>query len=282
MTRAAADAPASSGNLGPGFDALALAVELRCRCEAEPADEWKILERGGSYAPEPDDLVVRAVVAAIGDRPMRLSIDNEIPRSRGLGSSSAVATAAAAAAMRASGLVPDSASLFAIVAELEGHPDNAAAAVYGGLVASRNGLVRHLPMAPELVIIAAIPDAKLSTHEARAALPTAISHAAAARNVARLAMLIDGLRTGDPATLRAAAGDELHEEPRRTLSPVTNELMEAARESGALHTAWSGAGPTALAFTTREECDAVLSGMRRRLGNEGEVVVLPVATEGWR
>ena len=282
MNRGMATAPASSGNLGPGFDTLALALELRCRCEAEPADEWEILERGTRYAPEPEDLVVRAVAAAIGDRPIRLAIENEIPRSRGLGSSSAVATASAAAAMRAVGVSAKDATLFRIVADLEGHPDNAAAAVYGGLVATADGVVRHLPLAPEVIVVAGIPDGRLSTHEARAALPTDVPHGAAARNVARVAMLIEGLRTADPAALGAARGDELHEAPRRRLSPVTGRLMDAARDAGALHAAWSGAGPAALAFTTSEACDAVVSGMRGALGGSGEVLVLSVATDGWR
>jgi homoserine kinase len=279
--RGAASAPASSGKLGPGFDALALALELRCRCEAEPADEWWVEEHGRRYRPAPGDLVVRAMTAAAGDRPMRLAIENAIPRSRGLGSSSAVATAAAAAALRACGQTPVDDRLFAIVTELEGHPDNAAAAVYGGLVAARDGVVRRLPMSSDLVVIAGIPDAHLSTHKARVALPGAVRHAAAARNVARVVMLVDGLRTGDPAALAAAGGDELHEAPRHGLSPVTHELMEAAMAAGALHAAWSGAGPTAIAFTAAAARDAVVEAMTKRLDGAGEVAVLAVAERGW-
>lgn len=279
--RGVASAPASSGNLGPGFDALALGLELRCRCEAEPADEWWIEEQGRRYRPNGGDLVVRAMVAAVGERPMRLAIANAIPRSRGLGSSSAVATAAAAAAVRACGEEPSDRSLFEIVTELEGHPDNAAAAVYGGLVAARDGVVRRLPMAPELVVVVGIPDAHLSTHKARAALPGAVRHAAAARNVARVVMLLDGLRTGDADALAAAGGDELHEAPRHDLSPITHELMEAAMGAGALHAAWSGAGPTAIAFTTVATRDLVMEAMTKRLNGTGEVALLAVAERGW-
>jgi len=276
-----ATAPASSANLGPGFDALALALELRCRCEAEPADRWLIDERGQRYEPAAGDLVVRAVAAAVGVRPMRITIANAIPRSRGLGSSSAVATAAAAAAMRACGTEPTDRRLFEMVAELEGHPDNAAAAVYGGLVAAYGGVVRRLPLAPDLTVVVGIPDTHLSTHKARAALPGGVRHAVAARTVARVVMLVDGLRTGDAATLAAAGGDELHEAPRHDLSPITRQLMESARSAGALHAAWSGAGPSVIAFATPAVRDAVADAMRHRLADGGEVAVLQVAERGW-
>ncbi len=282
MSRGIATAPASSGNLGPGFDVLALALDLRCRCEAEPADGWEIRERGERYEPNQSDLVVRAVVGAIGARPMRLVIENAIPRSRGLGSSSAVATAAAAAALLAMGDTPTDEGLFALVAELEGHPDNAAAAVYGGLVIARDGVVRRLPMADSLIVVAGIPGSRLSTHEARAALPETVDHTVAARSVGRVAMVIDGLRTGDADAFRAASGDELHEAPRMPLSPVTGDLMRAARDAGALHAAWSGAGPTALAFVTAATCDAVVASMERELDEGGEVRILDVAHDGWR
>lgn len=279
--RGVASAPASSGNLGPGFDALALALELRCRCEAEPAAEWWLEEHDRRYRPASGDLVVRAMVAAVGEHPMRLTIDNAIPRSRGLGSSSAVATAAAAAAARACGEEPSDRFLFEIVTELEGHPDNAAAAVYGGLVAARDGVVRRLPLSAELTVVVGIPETHLSTHKARAALPGAVRHAAAARNVARVVMLLEGLRTGDAEALAAAGGDELHEGPRHDLSPITHELMEAATAAGALHAAWSGAGPTAIAFTTAVAQDAVVEAMTKRLDGAGEVAVLTVADRGW-
>ena len=199
-----ASAPASSGNLGPGFDALALALDLWCRCEVGPADQWLIEEEGRRSAASPEDLVVRAVQSAVGDRPMALRIANDIPRSRGLGSSSAVAVAAAAAAFRATGTEPADRVLFELVAELEGHPDNAAAAVYGGLVVAFDGVVHRLDLAPGLEVVLAVPDVRLSTRQAREALPDVVPHPVAARSVARSAMLVEGLRTGDPALLDKA------------------------------------------------------------------------------
>lgn len=277
-----ASAPGSSANLGPGFDALALAFELRCECRAAPAEEWLVEELDLVFAPAPDELVRRAAVAAVGERPLRLRIDNAIPRSRGLGSSSAVAVAIAAAAIRAYGGEPTSEHLFAIATDLEGHPDNAAAAVYGGLVAAYGSVMRQLPLHPSLVFLVAVPDQKLSTHDARRALPPTLSHATAARSVARVAMLLVGLRTGDPEALRTAAGDELHEAPRAGLSPLTAELIAAAYEAGAFHAAWSGAGPAALAIVDEAGVHAVSQAMKERLGDSGTVQRLAVATDGWR
>lgn len=277
-----ASAPASSANLGPGFDAVALAFEIRCECRAVPADDWVIEELGTVFTPERDDLVLRAMLAAVGERPVRLRIDNAIPRSRGLGSSSAVAVAAAAAALRAHGEAPTSDRMFAIANDLEGHPDNAAATVYGGLVVASGDLMRRYPLAPGLVFVVGIPEATLPTHEARAALPTTIRHEAAVRNVARVAMLLEGLRTGDPEALRAAAGDELHEAPRAALSPVTGDLITAAYDAGAFHAAWSGAGPAALAVTDRAGCRTVSEAMAKVLEDRGQVAELAVATDGWR
>ncbi|HSF84664.1 MAG TPA: homoserine kinase [Acidimicrobiia bacterium] len=277
-----ASAPASSANIGPGFDAVALAFEIRCVCKATLSDRWLVAELGTEFEPQPHELVRRAMAAAVGERPVRLEIDNAIPRSRGLGSSSAVAVAAAAAAQRAFGREPSSEELFAIANELEGHPDNAAAAVYGGLVVASGDVMRQLPLAPNLVFIAAIPDEKLSTHKARAALPAQISHAAAARSVARALMLIEGLRTGDPEPLRSAAGDELHELPRAELSPVTADLIVAAYDAGAFHAGWSGAGPSTLAITDEAGKQPVIDACTKLLDDRGLVTELDVATDGWR
>ena len=210
---------------------------------------------------------------------MRLIIDNAVPRSRGLGSSSAVMTAAAAAALRATGIEPESERLYDIVAEIEGHGDNAAAAVYGGLVAVGEDVWRPLELSPNLSFVFGIPGVHLKTAKARLALPEDMSRKAAARNVARIAFLIEGLRTGDPDALRGAGGDEIHEQHRADLSPITGELMRAARDAGALHVAWSGAGPTAMAVTTDPE--PVVAAMKETLGDSGIATVLEVAETGW-
>jgi len=273
-----AQAPGSSANLGPGFDCLGLAVELLCRVEATPSDRWVVEELGSSFEPRPSDFVRLAVAAAVGT-PMRLTIRNDIPRSRGLGSSSAVMVAAAAAALRAAGEEPRSEYLFDLVAGIEGHGDNAAAAVYGGLTAVADGVWRHLEVAPSLSFVFGIPNEPLKTAKARTALPEQILRQGAVRNVARVAFLIEGLRTGDPEALAKAGGDEIHEQYRAELSPITGELMRIAREAGALHAAWSGAGPTAMAVATDPE--PVVAAMKDKLGDRGIATVLDISTTGW-
>jgi homoserine kinase len=276
-----ASSPASSGNLGPGFDVLALAVELRCAVTATPTGRWEVVQGGETYEPGSGELVRRAATMAV-DRPFRLEIDNAIPRARGFGSSSAVATEGAAASLRAMGVEPDSDRLFDIVAELEGHGDNAAAAVYGGLVIVSGANVRHLEVDPGLRIIVAIPETRLKTDEARAALSGSVDRWAATRNLARVGFLIEGLRTGDPVALRVAGGDEMHEALRASLSPITGRLMDAARRAGAFHAAWSGAGPTAIAFVDDAGTLAVEEAMRRELEGAGDVRRLEIATSGWQ
>ncbi|MGB5167837.1 MAG: homoserine kinase, partial [Acidimicrobiia bacterium] len=131
---ASASAPASSGNLGPGFDVLGLALDLRCVVEAVPADRMTVDDGDGPVDLGSRDMLFGAVMAAV-DRPMALVVDNAIPRTRGLGSSSAVTAAAAAAALLAVGREPVREEIYELVAGIEGHGDNAAPAVYGGLMA---------------------------------------------------------------------------------------------------------------------------------------------------
>ncbi len=274
-----ASAPASSGNLGPGFDTLALALDLRCRVEAEPAAVTAIVDADGVPRPVEGGEIVARAVAAVGP-PMTLRIDSAIPRGRGLGSSAAVAAATAAASLGAQGLGVDRDRVFHVVADLEGHGDNAAAAVYGGLQAACTASSRRLELHPELLPIVAIPDFELRTGDARAALPDAVALTMAARTIARVVFLVEGLRTGDRDALTHARGDELHEEPRSALSPLTTRLVRAALDAGAVHAAWSGAGPSALAFVTEERLDAVEGALGTVLGSVGEVRRLAVDHDG--
>ena len=210
---------------------------------------------------------------------MRLTIDNEIPRSRGLGSSAAVMVAGAAAALRAMGKEPQSEALYELVAAIEGHGDNAGAAVYGGLVAVADGTLRHLELSPRLSFVFGVPDEPLKTAKARMALPETMSRRAGARNVARMAFLVEGLRTGDATALARAQGDEIHENHRADLSPLTGEMMAAALAAGAFHTAWSGAGPTAIAVSG--DPAPVLSALQAVLGDRGRAMELSVDNSGW-
>jgi homoserine kinase len=274
-----ASAPASSGNLGPGFDAVALALSLRCSATAEPADEMTLTEHGATTLLDPGDMIYRAAYLA-ADRRMHITLDNEVPRTRGLGSSSAVTAAVAGAAMKAGVTSGGRARVFEIVTEIEGFGDNAAAAVFGGLVAVSGTGVQRLRLHESLLPVVGIPLEHLRTGGARAALPEQVSHDLASRTLGRLVFLIEGLREGNAETLSHAAGDELQEEPRARLSPMTGEMMEAASAAGAIHVCRSGAGPTALAFATSETRGRVIGAMAGVLGTAGEVLALSVDEDG--
>lgn len=268
-----ASAPASSANLGPGFDFLALALDLRCRVSVTVADEWAV--------PTDAAAIVKAIVGGLGiAESFSVTVDSDVPVGRGLGSSAALGVAAGAAALAATGRQHDPDALFRAAAAVEGHPDNAAAATYGGLVAVSGSGPRRLMLSPELMVVLAVPNTTLATAEAREALPTSLPHAAAARSASRAAYLIEGLRTGDANAFAEAAGDELHERPRGHLSPITGQLIEAAKGAGALHAAWSGAGPSVVAFAVAETVDGVAATLETAIGTEGVVMRPAVASSG--
>lgn len=256
-------APASSANLGPGFDVVALALDIRLTVTAAPSAEWKISGDG--------DAATSGIVQSVGAPPMSIEVVSEIPVGRGLGSSAALRAAVAAAALAMDGEV-DRDEVFRRVAAGEGHPDNAAAAVYGGLVAvGPGGSVMPLAVHPSLLPVVAVPAYSLATERARRVLSAEVPRDVAVRTAARLAFLVEGLRTADAAVLAVAADDEIHESPRASLSPLTAELMGVARSAGALHAAWSGAGPAVIALTTERSIDDVAGALADAMRGDGEV-----------
>jgi homoserine kinase len=275
VSAAVASAPASSANLGPGFDVVALALRLRCTVAVAPAGEWSLASAGadeGSLA-----LVQWAARAAVpGCGPMAVTVQSAIPVGRGLGSSAALAVGVAAATRAAAGLAESREEVVRVASAVEGHADNVAAAVHGGAVAvSAGGRVYALEVHPAWRILLAVPQVALSTAVAREALRGPIDTAIAARTAARLAFLVEGLRRGDAALLAEAAGDELHEQRRAPLSPLTGRLVAVAREAGAAHSAWSGAGPSALALVTAETAPEVRAQWEALLASAGGVVLEP-------
>lgn len=281
---ATASAVASSGNIGPGFDVVALALDLRCEVDAEPADAWSCDQLGPHLPDAGEDLVMRAAKDAVGEgRPLALRVTNHIPLARGLGSSAAAYAAGVAAALRATTGEADPDRVFAMVAEREGHADNAAAAVYGGLMGVLpSGEPRPLPLDGRWRVVAAVPSFHLLTKEARDVLPADVGRASVVRSLSRLIALIEGLRTGDEDVLGAAGGDELHEAPRSALHPLAADLIGAARDAGASHACWSGAGPTVLAITMEDRVGPVVDALGRALGGAGDVWPLDVAVDGLR
>ena len=237
-----ASAPASSANLGAGFDSLALALDLRCEVTIEPSERWTV-------SPPEADGFVTTVAQQLQESPLAISIESEIPVGRGLGSSAAVIAALVAATRRLRGREDDLDAIFEFAAATEGHPDNAAAAVFGGLMLSGGDRPHRLAVHDSIRPVIAVPEVTLPTTEARAALPETVPLAAATRTGSRLLRLVEGLRIGDEELLAAVGPDELHEPYRIALRPIIGELMAAARSAGAPFVAMSGAGPSVIALT---------------------------------
>ena len=256
--------PATSANLGPGYDALGLALDLRDVLTAEVAgDDLAVTVTGhgaGEVALDESHLVVRAMRAgfeAMNAHPagLRLACDNRIPHARGLGSSSAaiVGGLAAARALVAGGsLLLDDQALVELAADLEGHPDNVAPAVLGGLtIAGREGDAWFaVPCAvdPRISTVVFVPPTGVETRTARGLIPAEVPHADAAADAGRAALLVAAL-TGRPEHLLLATRDWLHQDFRQPAMPDSLSLVRALREDG-VPAVVSGAGPTVLAFDT--------------------------------
>jgi homoserine kinase len=255
--------PATSANLGPGFDALGLALTMYDDVVVRVADEGLFVDVAGEGADSVPrtrrHLVVRALHAgfeALGGQPRGLEVvcANRIPHGRGLGSSAAaiVAGLAAARALVLGGAeVLDDDALLALAAELEGHPDNVAACLLGGLTlawtaADGPAQAVRLPVSPALRPVVFVPTTSASTAKARKLLPETVPHADAARNAARSALLVHAL-AADPGLLLVATEDRLHQQYRAASQARTAGLVEALRADG-VPAVVSGAGPSVLAF----------------------------------
>jgi homoserine kinase len=261
--------PATSANLGPGFDSLGLALSLRDELEAEVLPEGLVVDVAGAGADgvprDESHLVVRAMRAAfdlMGEQPpgLRLSCRNVIPHARGLGSSSAaiVAGVVLARGLVAGGqLLASDEALFDLAADLEGHPDNVAPAFYGGFVISGREADRWYAVRagvdPRITAVVFVPPDGVETTVARGLLPDVVPHADAAANAGRAALLVAAI-TGQPEHLLAATRDWLHQDQREPAMPRTLELVRALRADG-VPAVVSGAGPTVLAFGSADTTD---------------------------
>jgi homoserine kinase len=282
MTGVTVRVPGTTSNLGSGFDFLGMAVErwlqVSARCVDDRSAPAVAFERRGTLSdlgvPPEQDLIYRGFAAACHaagrDLPGRLAFtaDSDIPVSRGLGSSAAAVVAGASVAntLLDLGLGPE--ALLALGAEIEGHPDNVAAAVYGGarLVLRRPAggfLTVPIEIHPALAFVFVIPDLRVETKRARAALPATIPHATAVQAAARGAALIHGLVTADPDALSVGLDDLLHVPYRRSLVTGYDAVTEAARAAGAYGATLSGSGPTVVAPTTPARAAAVGEAMVR-------------------
>ena len=251
--------PATSANLGPGFDALGLALALYNEVVAEERDGVTVTidgEGADRLARDAHNVVARGVRLAYeaAGRPFKgcaLACVNRIPAARGLGSSAAawVGGLAAGIALLGSPLSRD--ALLGLAARAEGHPDNVAAAVFGGLTVScgtpQGVTAVTLPVPKNLAWVVLVPEVTSATAEARALLPRSVPREDAVFNVQRVALLLAGLQTALPAALSVALEDRLHQPYRLKLFPWMPTVAAAARAAGALGCVLSGAGPSLLA-----------------------------------
>jgi homoserine kinase len=258
-------APASSANLGPGFDCLALALELRNEVEirrgtaAEPV--VRISGEGAGEAPaDAQNLFLRAFERGGADAAgLEFTMTNRVPFARGLGSSAATIAAGLVAAQAWTD--GEESDLLALAAEIEGHPDNVAAALNGGLTlawSNEDGVSAIGFGEPDVAFVVMVPEARLSTAEARAALPAQVPHADAVHTAARAALLVAAIGSGDCELLRDALDDRLHEPYRAPLVPLLGEVRDVVRGRDEVYgVTLSGAGPAVLVWCAQGSEDGV-------------------------
>jgi homoserine kinase len=278
--------PATSANLGPGYDAVGLALSLSMRIGLDRSSQPTVEVRGTGASliprgPEhPAYRAARFVAELVGESDVhfRLVQENSIPPTRGLGGSAAALVGGAVAANDLFGGQIAPPDLLNIVCELDGHPDNAAPALLGGLVIGTLtpvgvSAVRLEPK--DLKVVVSVPDFAVSTTAARRALPDSVPHRDAAFNVGRSGLLLGALATGEYHLLRVAMQDRLHQPYRSHLIPGLEDVIDAALANGAHGACLSGSGPTVLAFAPEQRTREIASAM------QAAFEALDVRAESW-
>ncbi|MBV8196094.1 MAG: homoserine kinase [Candidatus Dormibacteraeota bacterium] len=288
-------APASIANLGPGFDILALALQLQNDVRAQTRQDGTVTIDPGEGAPPSlrdsgRNLVTRSYELAcdaigVTDRGVDFTCVSRIPIARGLGSSAAATLSGVLAAVALHRAPWDEQAVIDCAAELEGHRDNVAAALLGGLAVCAPGIEAvRMDVDDDLRAVMFIPAQRLSTHEARTVVPTQFSREDAIFNAARCALLVRAFAQRDYATLAEAMDDRWHQPQRAALMPAIPRLIAAARAAGALGAALAGAGPSIVALSVRDH-DSVTAALRREaesLQLSGDVMVVAPRNYGAR
>jgi|SRR5579872_3026941 len=280
--------PASSANLGPGFDSLGLALGVYLECRFRPAGELAIRVSGldsGLISTGPDNLIFKTTKRT---QAVELEIHNEIPIGKGLGSSAAAVTAGVVIGSELSDCKWDRPRVLGEAARIEGHPDNVAPCVLGGLVSAamdcsgKVHAVRH-SLHPDYQVGVVVPDFVLPTEQSRLVLPTSYSREDAIFNVQRAALLISALTTGATGVFPAALDDRLHQPYRLALVPGLEEILRL-RASGLLGCALSGAGPSVLVFHERghEQVCELVQQIFATHGHSSEILHPGVPEQGYQ
>ncbi|MDQ2959827.1 MAG: homoserine kinase [Candidatus Dormibacteraeota bacterium] len=294
--RAIVRVPATVANLGPGFDMLALALQLQNEVHATTRDGAEIVIEGVGDDPELRDparnLVARAYAEACGRigvspdaRGVGLRCSNVIPFSRGLGSSAAAALSGVLVAVALNRAPWEVAEIIACTASFEGHSDNVAAALLGGLaIWAPEAEAQRIDVPDEVVAVVFAPDQRLATSEARRVVSTTLDRGDAIFNAARCALLVRAFLQRDYGALREAMDDRWHQRQRAALVPALPDLMAAAYAAGADGVCLAGAGPSVLALSAHgtAEVEAAFAETATRLNIDGQVMVLRVRNFGAR
>jgi homoserine kinase len=276
--------PASSANLGPGYDVLAAALSLQLELEVAEAGEFSV-DAGAEVAADRSNLCVRAFERLHPADGLRFEIRSEIPLARGLGSSAAAIVAGLVAADHMFELGLEREALYAHATALEGHPDNVAAALYGGFVLCPQAADGEPAAAPvrldppegvEAVLV--LPDDTVPTAEARAALPPAVALADAVANAA--SQLVLGIERSDLALLARGLADRLHQPARQPLYERSMALVGRARELGALGATISGAGPSVMLWCFWQDTGKVVEAATAAVDGWAEVRRVPFSPHG--
>lgn len=268
--------PASSANLGPGFDSFAAALALHTEVEVVETGRFAVVT-DLAIARDRRNLVVRGFERLHPADDFEFRIRSQIPLSGGLGTSAA---AYLAGLMAADHLFELDADLLAEATALEGHPDNVAAALLGGFVVCADGTATRLEAPTGLEAIIVVPHEAVRTKEARAALPAEVPMADAVHNLSHAALLVLGLARGELDLVARGLSDRLHQPPRAHLFPRSAELVRRAPELGALGATISGAGPTVLVWCRFDQTGAVLDALRAEAGDWARVLRAPFEPEG--
>ena len=268
--------PASSANLGPGFDALGMALSVHL--EMGPVINGQVpLDAKMIDEYHPGRVAFRSY-GGVGD----VWVRSKIPMGRGLGFSGAARVAGVVAAhaqlhgLSMDALVAARKDLLHASTELEGHPDNVAASLVGGVTASASGEVVRLPLALDPTILAWVPDAQTSTEKSRTAIATTLSLSDAVVNIGHTALLLGALATGDVALLRIATQDRIHQDIRLAHAPTSKAALDAALSTNAWCAWLSGSGPTVAVMCAKSDAKHIAS----QLPQSGDVLELTIDQDG--
>jgi homoserine kinase len=276
--------PASSANLGPGYDVLAAALTLHLELEVEETGTFSVEAEGLDVPLDRTNLCVRAFEALRPADGISFRIRSQIPLAAGLGSSAAAIIGGLLAADHLYELAQEPEDVLARAAELEGHPDNVAAALYGGFVVcfEDEGRVKSTRLDPPQGVeaVAVIPAEQVPTHEARQAIPEQVPLDDAVANVAAAAELVLGIERSDLTLIGRGLADRLHQPHRAHLYPRSMEVLEEAPRMGAIGATISGAGPTVLVWAFWQSTGDVMRKLSDRVGDWAEVRRVPFSPIG--